>query len=394
MFLVGDPLTLWTAHQTKTSFEGFLRIKSWIDGSDDLRSKVHRFNASHGEEGVELRSGARLRFLARSKSSGRGFSPQRIIFDEAQELSKVAVAAMVPSMRAQVNKQAIYTGTVPGSEVGAPEQFTRLRDRGRAGGSNRLAWAEWSPKGSDDPLKARHLDLDDRKLWAAANPALGFRVSEQGLESDRETLADDDFAREALSIWPTLPKDVGGVIDSDAWDALRDGTAKPPKRVCLVLDVSPDRSSAAIGVAGAGPDGKTLVLVRTGQGTAWLVPELKKLLKKRDIVEVAMHPSTQAAVLIRKLKTADIEYEPLTKTQLGQACADFQTAVDEATLVHIGQPELDAAVGNAKTRFIDEAELWDRKDRGVDISALVAASTAAFRWAQQDADYDLDDSIG
>jgi phage terminase large subunit-like protein len=157
MFLVGDPLTLWTAHQFKTSSEAFLRMKGWIDGSDDLRRHVRRVVSAHGEEGFELHNGVRLRFLARSKSSGRGFSPQRIIFDEAQELAKVAAEAMLPSMRAQRNRQAIYTGTVPGPEINNPEHWRRVRDRGRAGGEGRLAWLEWTPKGSDDP--AAKIDL-------------------------------------------------------------------------------------------------------------------------------------------------------------------------------------------------------------------------------------------
>jgi phage terminase large subunit-like protein len=108
---------------------------------------VKRINNSHGEEGIELHGGQRLRFLARSKSSGRGFSPQRIIFDEAQELPKVATEAMLPSMRAQRNRQAIYTGTVPGPEINNPDHWTRLRDRGRAG----------RPSGVDgvDPARVR-----------------------------------------------------------------------------------------------------------------------------------------------------------------------------------------------------------------------------------------------
>jgi len=40
-------------------------------------------------------------------------------------------------------------------------------------------------------------------------------------------------------------------------------------------------------------------------------------------------------------------------------------------------------VGNAKTRILGEAELWDRRKPGVDISPLVAVSEAAFRWASE-----------
>ncbi len=40
MFLVGDPLTLWTAHQFKTSSEAFLRVRGWIDLHDGPRIEI------------------------------------------------------------------------------------------------------------------------------------------------------------------------------------------------------------------------------------------------------------------------------------------------------------------------------------------------------------------
>src|SRR5207253_2551460 len=115
-----------------------------------------------------------------------------------------------------------------------------------------------------------------------------------------------------------------------------------------------------------GPDGKVLVMVTTGPGVAWVVPEVARLCEKRDIVEVAIQPTSQAGSLIPDLVKAGIEFEALSSTQMGQACAAFIEAVKESRLVHVGQFELDAAVGNARTRFSGEAELWDRRNRSVD----------------------------
>lgn len=384
MFLVGDPLTLWTAHQTKTSFEGFLRIKGWIDGSDDLRRHVRRVNNSHGEEGIELRTGSRLRFLARSKSSGRGFSPQRVIFDEAQELSRLAAEAIVPSMRAQWNKQAIYTGTVPGPEINNPDQFRRLRDRGRAGGSSRLAWAEWSPKGSDDPKTAPSIDLDDRRHWLAANPAIGFRVTEEALESDREAMESDGFAREALSIWPTTPDlDMDAAFGPGKWqDCQVEGS--PPRPEALGLAVSIDQKWTSIAAAG----GRHVGSVIRREGKKWAPAELRRLQDEHGC-DVVLDSRGPAADLTKQLDDLGVRYRTTTTAEYMDACARLFDDVQEKEIEHGGYDELDRAVGSAQKRNVSDRWAWARKTG--DVSMLEAATLA--RWLAT-VDYDVNDSIG
>jgi len=58
--------------------------------------------------------------------------------------------------------------------------------------------------------------------------------------------------------------------------------------------------------------------------------------------------------------------------------------VSDGVVAHVGQPELDIAVANARTRRSGDAETWDRRFP-TDISALVAAAGAYHRWAQQEA---------
>ncbi|WP_163571049.1 hypothetical protein [Fodinicola feengrottensis] len=70
LFLFGDKLIVHSAHEFKTAQEAFLRIKALIDNTDALRRRVHMIRTAHGEEGIELRDGTRLRFMARSRSSG------------------------------------------------------------------------------------------------------------------------------------------------------------------------------------------------------------------------------------------------------------------------------------------------------------------------------------
>src|SRR5688572_30229225 len=74
LFLLNEQLIIWSAHEFKTAKEAFLRVKGLIESNPHLDSKVRQIPVGAGNEGVEMRSGQRLRFLARSGGSGRGFS--------------------------------------------------------------------------------------------------------------------------------------------------------------------------------------------------------------------------------------------------------------------------------------------------------------------------------
>lgn len=374
LFLVGDPLTLWTAHQFKTSSEAFLRMKGWIEGSADLSRRVKKVISAHGDEGIELVGGQRLRFLARSKSSGRGFSPQRIIFDEAQELPKVATEAMLPSMRAQRNRQAIYTGTVPGPEINNPEHWARLRDRGRAG-TGRLAWLEWSPSGSDLPDTADVIDMDDEANWLASNPGIGYRdgLDLDSISADRDGLDDDSFGRECLSIWPTVPElDMNAAFGKDKWfecvGPVPDGLPIPSS---VGVTVSPDREWSAIAAASSAVV-PHLQPVKRAPGTGWLLAEAKRLQDTYNCA-VVIDAKGPAANLIPDFEAAAIR---VTQADYLVACAGLFDAVQERRVEHGSYEDLDASVGSAQKRLVGDRWVWAR--RAGDVLMLEAVTLAHF----------------
>jgi hypothetical protein len=69
-----------------------------IENIPELDAKVAKVFTSHGSEGIELKNGNRLRFIARSAGSGRGFSAQSIYLDEAYTLTQAQMAAMLLSV--------------------------------------------------------------------------------------------------------------------------------------------------------------------------------------------------------------------------------------------------------------------------------------------------------
>jgi phage terminase large subunit-like protein len=210
LFLFPDVrLILHSAHQFKTAAEAFLRIRSVIEQHPDLDSQVSRIRTAAGAEAIELKDGKRLRFVARSSGSGRGFTSDLVILDEAYELGDQEMAALLPTLTARPDPQVWYTSTAgnPGSV-----QLGRVRSRGVAGGDGSLAFLEWSAEDADDP--------SDPVTWAKANPGLGIRISEEYVERERAALGPEAFDRERLSIGD-YPVDGGAweTISADAWDA-------------------------------------------------------------------------------------------------------------------------------------------------------------------------------
>lgn len=383
LYLFSDKLIIHSAHEFKTAQEAFLRIKSLIDNTDALRRRVKTIRTSHGEEGIELRDGTRLRFMARTRSSGRGFSGDLVILDEAQELPRSSVAAILPTLSARPNPQVVYTGTVP-SPINDAEHFTSLRDRGRAGGSPSLGWLEWSPGEDWD-------DLDDRNAWAVSNPGRGYRISETFIERERAALSDADFARERLSIWPKSA--TGSVIDAKAWRTQRDPQSTASNPVVFAIDVPMDRRCASIGSAGLRAIGGVHIeLVERRVGTRWVVPHIKELNIKWSPSAIVIDAGGPAASFIKELTDAGLPIVVVNTREIAQACGSFYDAVGAGTLWHIGQPELDEAIASATKRPLGDAWAWSRKNATTDISPLVAVTLAKFGLANTP-DYDPLNSI-
>lgn len=213
----GVDLILHSAHEFKTAAEAFRRIQARIENAPDLRRRVRQIYQQRGAESIELRNGKRLRFVARTGGSGRGFTADLVVLDEAYALGDDEMGALLPTLSARPNPQIWYTST-----AGSPQstQLGRVRRRGVAGDDPSLAFFEWSADDDDDPAAP--------VTWAKANPGLGIRITEEYIAKERAALAAEEFARERLSIGDYPADDAGQwqVIGADAWAACADGDAR------------------------------------------------------------------------------------------------------------------------------------------------------------------------
>lgn len=381
LFLFGARLVTHTAHQVKTHKEHFRRVVDRIDADDSLSRRVLRVVRVNGEEAIELKSRQRLRFMARSTGSGRGLSGDVVVLDEVMFATDEMLGALIPTMAAIPNGQVWAVGSAP---LAASPVQRRIRERHRAGGDPRMASFEWSVA-EPDRGEGEETDLDDRRLWAAANPALGIRLTEEFTEDERGLLSDEEFARERLG----LADAPGGnaVIADRLWASLGDPGSQHAGRVALALATTPDHVSSSIGVAGRRSDGRWHVeVVDSEEGVGWAVPRLAELAKRWKPVAVAVDPSGPAAAKIPALQKAGVKVAPVAGREHGQACGLLYEAAAAGQLRHIGQAPLTVAVAAGRKRKTgDGVWVWSRKD-DTDISPLEAVTLALFAHARWEAE--------
>lgn len=377
-----DFLAIHTAHEFKTAQEAFRRLLFWVENTDWLRKKVKRISTAHGEEGIELLNGARQRFLARSSGSGRGFSCDRLGYDEAYHLPEETVAASLPALSARPNPSVIYASSAPrGDQYGIV--LRRVMRRGRQEPENKddpkpekdpnLCYLEYSA-----PPKA---DLDDPEARLMANPGASSSRGVPSLEymdKERAGMSEVAFARERLGI---LDENEGAsVVDLDLWDELAEVGAQPLDPVAFAIDVNPDSSFSSIAVSGTTAGGKLFTsVVERRRGTGWVVDYVEDLVTNWKPTSVTLDAIGPAGTLLPSFAERGVEVDVVTTSQYGQACGAFKAAVDERRMVHEGQPGLRAALEAARKRPLGESGLWGwhRRDT-TDITPLVAATLATF----------------
>jgi len=372
MFLFGAQLVIHTAHEFKTAQEAFRRVLFLVENNDGLRKKVGRIRTSHGEEGIELLTGQRLRFLARSGGSGRGFSCDRLIYDEAYELPEETVAASLPTMSARPNPHVTYASS---AALDKSRVLRSVMARGRREDEREpdpgLCYIEYSA----DPK----CDLDDRDEWVRANPATqSGRIRVEFIAKERAAMSDVTFGRERLGIVDESAS--ATVVDMDAWALAGDELSSPFDPVCFALDVPPDSSFTSVAIAGRTADGKVHTeVVKRARGTGWVVDYIEEMVAKWSPSRVVLDSKGPAGSLVPQFALAGVEVTQISYAEHIQACGLFKSYVEDGKLRHKDQPGLTAALEAARKRDAGEAGgwLWNRRDE-TDISPLVAATLAVF----------------
>ena len=272
---------VYTAHLQKTATETFEEMAVFFDSSK-IRTYVKDIKTALGREQIILKSGARVKFLARTRNGGRGQHGDLLIFDEAQELDANAQASFLPAISASLNPQVVYAGTPPDAEADG-SVFRGIRDKAIAGETKTVAWFEFSVNEIGN--------VHDPKRWAATNPALGRRILLSTVESEAEQMDEDTFARERLGWWsPIIQTKVDYAISADVWDACVSSAIAPDGKIAYGVKFSPDGSEVALCVAVIPQDEPARIeLIErkpTGLGIQWLADWLNERYAKASCVVI------------------------------------------------------------------------------------------------------------
>lgn len=414
LFVADERLIVHSAHEFDTASEAFRDLDNLISGSEFLSKRVKRTTTGNGKESIELYSGARIKFKARTKGGGRGLSGGKVVLDEAYALKPEHMGALLPLLSAQPDPQVIYA-----SSAGRPESevLRGIRDRGRSGREGRMFYAEWcmpDPKDACDDgdsctheLDVQGCGLDKPEMTQLSNPQQGRRIALQTIRDERRELPPAEFGRERAGWWDD-PADGVSVIDAEDWQACAREESKIKGRFSVGVSVRTDGLAASISVAGDSRSkkdaGRTVgELIERRPGTDWVVPRLAEIFKKRrrKAAVLVLDPTSLAGGFLEDLRTAgllaasaddDTTFEVCGRdeTPVGdnsrlhlvggreyaQACVALVNSIREGTFRHLDQAPLNESVEGARTRPLADAWAWKRKDATVDIAPIDSITLA------------------
>lgn len=385
LFIGGEQGILVSAHEFKTTMNTMKRIERLIRGCPDMHKRVKAYHKTVGREGIELHDGRELRYVARSRGSGRGFTAACVIFDECMILGDDAMGALAPTTDAVDNSQLWYLGS---AGIGSlSQQSGRLRRRALAALESGepdpvLAYMEWSINPHVDecpPDCSAHDAIDSVESLRKANPAVGYRLQVEKSMHRRLTMGDALYARERLGVgeYPADGTDTWQVIGEDAWRALAVAESVPEGAVVFAIDMTPERSHAAIAVAGHWRGGTHSEVVEHRPGTGWILDRAAELHEKWKprcwVVDAGGPAGSLIADLAERL---GVEVVTPKAREVAAACGQYYDAVIEQTLSHLDQAPMATALAGAQKRPLGDAWAWARRGVNVDISPLVAATLA------------------
>lgn len=343
-----DGSVIYTAQLQKTSTETFEEMASLMD-TKAMRKFLapNGIRTALGREEIRLKSGARMKFLARTRNGGNGQHGSLLVFDEAQYLDKQAQGSFLAAISACKTKrgpQTIYNGNAP-EDGDNSVVFERIRSDTLAGRNRRTAWTEWSTGASLDLP-----DVGDRSLWERTNPSIGVLIDWETIENEFETEDAEQFAHQRLG-WFATKADLDRLISHESWnDSIVDDGPYTYGKLAYGVRFTPDGRSVSLALAATTEEGCHVEYIRTEPvvaGIAWLVDWLVS--RKGKAAATAIDGKGDAMDLGKQLVAAGMPRQAVMVARTSDAvsaCAMLVNAVNDGTLTHLDDPALaESALG-------------------------------------------------
>ena len=355
-------------------------------GHRDFRPKVGKILNGIGQQKIEMVNGGVIAYATRTNGGGRGLDDiSRLVIDEAQHAQPEQLASSTPILLANPNPQMNSAGTAGILKVSKWWWSVRKRALGETPGDFGYVGhtAEVVTLDADGFAVQQPVDVEDRKLWFFANPALGAGRGEvEFYEEQLATLGPELFAREHLGVWDADPAAASNKsdlpIDPDRWQSLaRVNVDYDMSTVSLACVVAYDRSWTSIVAVGTSSDGfEQAKVVAMQPGTAWAPVRAVELSTELGGVSVAMVKDEPLADAVALLGGTVVQTSGADQARSSQKLIDACSG-DAPTFRHRGEPALTKALEVAVTKPYGDGntDFSSRLSPG-DISPLKALTLA------------------
>ena len=270
LFVLGVALVLGTAQDLDTSEETWEGAVNLVEESEELSPLLDKVVRVNGKKELRVDGGHRYKVAAATRRGGRGKTGDVVLMDELREhLNWEAWGAVTKTTNARPNALILCMSNAGDAfsvvlrhlrykahmALGDPDGWCRATGDVADGGDNEgdgedttLGLFEWSA--------APDCSKWDRDGWAQANPSMGHTITERVIASDAATDDERIFRTEDLCQWVETIREEP--FPEGAWDAGIDPKSEiaPDSPLAFGIDVSGDRTHAAIAVAGRRADGR------------------------------------------------------------------------------------------------------------------------------------------
>ncbi|MBA3781019.1 MAG: terminase [Nocardioides sp.] len=413
MYVYGVALVIGTAQDLDVAQEIWQGAVDLAQETPELAERIERVIKVNGGKALELIDGERYKVKAANRRAGRGLSGDVILLDELREhqswdawgaITKTTMArsmALILALSNAGDATSIvlrYLRKMAHAAIGDPDNINAddpaaallptdddddSPDFELAEDDDSVAIFEWSaPPGCD---------IRDRDGWAAANPSMGYTITERTIASAARTDPEWIFRTEVLCQWSE--GSLEGPFPPDSWERSGDAESKRAEGadIALCVDVSWDRSTSHIGLASRREDGNLHVeVIASRTGTEWVIDWLTDERERSAAVlsaPVALQAKgAPASSLIQPLREAGVNVVEWGGSDLGAGTGAFydlvRAAVGEGAaetgVRHRNQPILNIAAANAATKPAGDAWWWDRRKSSVDVASLIAVTGASW----------------
>lgn len=376
---------IYTSQLQKTSTETFQEMTRLFE-SRSLKKYLapNGIRTALGREEVRLKSGARIKFLARTRNGGDGQHGSLLIFDEAQALDPQAQESFlyaISATRCKRGTQVIYNGTPP-KDVDYGLVFEKIRNDAVGGRTAHVAWTEWSAG-----YGGRVPEVKDKELWERVNPAYGILISPDTIEVESETADPEKFAHQRLGWW-TGQREAQTLISEVEWRALEAESSDDWDKLAYGVRFSADGAVVALSVAIVKGGIAHVEFVRqepTSKGIAWLEDWLME--RQDQCATVVIDGKAAVGDLTLRLTERGFPKQAITtgSTELAiNSSAMLVNAVADRQLTHYPSKELDESATKSVRRKIGSSGGFGFAGESAEIIESAALALYGVRTSRRD----------